>query len=78
MRAAVLANHRIRPQDQVRLSGVGEVKVVLQEIHPLRKKTFMPAWDASNAHRRIKVRQKDWRLQTCLGEKGLGQQGWDL
>ena len=56
----VHVNHRIRPRDQVRSPGAGELRAILRSKAALGKKLFVVSGDVSKAHRRIKIRQEDW------------------
>ena len=58
-------NHNIRPKDQVKCPGAGELITVLEELREKNVKAFCIMGDASKAHRRIKVRKSDWAYQAC-------------
>ena len=62
---AVLVNHKIRPRDQTRAPGAGEVRAIMREKAVSGKKLFALAGDVAKAHRRIKVRRADWGFQAC-------------
>lgn len=62
---AVLVNHKIRPRDQTRAPGAGEVRTVMREKAELGRRIFCLAGDVAKAHRQIKVRKEDWGYQAC-------------
>ena len=66
----VQINHRIRTQDQLRMPGAGEIRALLGEYRETGKTTFGLLGDASKAHRRVKVHQRDWGFQACRLRKG--------
>ena len=61
----VHVNHRIRPRDQVRYPGAGELRTILRSKAAANKKLFVVAGDVSKAHRRVKIREEDWGYQAC-------------
>lgn len=63
-------NHRIRPKDQTRSPGAGELRTLLQEMHTEGVRGFGLAGDVSKAHRRIKIRREDWGWQACRLREG--------
>ena len=67
---AVHVNHRIRPKDQTRSPGAGELRRLLREKSSGQAKLFSLAGDVSKAHRRIKVRPQDWGFQACRVKPG--------
>ena len=66
----VEVNNRIRIQDQVRYPGAGELRQLLRERREAGIKTFAIVGDASKAHRRIKVAERDWGFQACRLDEG--------
>ena len=66
----VHVNHRIRPQDQLRCPGAGELHTLLTELRENDTKSFAVMGDASKAHRRIKIRPADWGYQACRTTAG--------
>ena len=58
-------NHRVRPRDQLRSPGAGELRCILREKAVIGRKLFAIAGDISKAHRRVKVREADWGYQAC-------------
>ena len=66
----VEVNHRIRLLDQVRYPGAGEIRYLIRERREAGRKTFTILGDASKAHRRIKVQEKDWGMQACRLQEG--------
>ena len=66
----VHVNHRIRLLDQVRSPSAGELRIILKKAATEDSKMFVLAGDVSKAHRRIKVRRKDWGFQACRLEPG--------
>ena len=67
---AVKVNHRIRPRDQTRAPGAGELRRILREQAQNGAKMFAIAGDVSKAHRRIKIQRQDWGFQACRLEPG--------
>ena len=63
-------NHKIKPRDQLRCPGAGELLTLLVEWRESDTKVFMLMGDASKAHRRIKIREADWGYQGCRTRKG--------
>ena len=61
----VHVNHRIRPRDQIRSPGAGELRTILRENSSSKRRLFGLAGDVSKAHRRIKIREADWGFQAC-------------
>ena len=63
----VQVNNRIRVRDQVRSPGAGELRALFREWQERsgNRKMFTILGDASNAHRRVKVRKEDWGYQAC-------------
>lgn len=61
----VMVNNRIRPRDQLRSPGAGELRALLRE----KRETGRPLWalagDVAKAHRRVKIREADWGYQAC-------------
>ena len=66
----VHVNHRIRPRDQTRSPGAGELRAVLRAKAAMGRKMFAIAGDVSKAHRRVKVLQRDWGFQACRIQPG--------
>ena len=62
---AVNVNHRIKPKDQVRSPGAGELRRILREQSSSGARLFGIAGDVSKGHRRVKVRASDWGFQAC-------------
>ena len=62
---AVLINHKIRPRDQTRAPGAGEVRTIMREKAEAGRRIFCLAGDVAKAHRQIKVRREDWGYQAC-------------
>jgi len=58
-------NHKIRPKGQVRSPGAGEIRCLMRERLEAGKRTFTLLGDASKAHRRIKILERDWGFQAC-------------
>ena len=58
-------NHRIRPRDQTRSPGAGELRQLMREWAAEGRKSFALAGDVSKAHRGIKIRREDWGFQAC-------------
>jgi len=65
---AVRVNPGIRPRGQVRMAGVGELKVVQGRNRRHGGAHFLLLGDFSKAHRRVKVRRADHGLQACALE----------
>ena len=63
-------NHRIRPRDQVRAPGAGEIRSILRSKAASGRKLFAIAGDISKAHRRIKIKRQDWGFQACRTRPG--------
>ena len=61
----VLVNHAIVPRDQVRVPSIAELRVILYLMTLAGAKFFGLKGDVSKAHRRVKVRRKDWKYQAC-------------
>ena len=61
----VEVNNHIRPRDQQRCPGAGELRTLLTERRTLGLRGFAVVGDVSKAHRRIPVRQEDWGFQAC-------------
>ena len=83
----VWINPQIVPRDQVRSPSVGEMRSLMGVIETEGLPCFTLKGDASKAHRRVKVRQKDWRYQGCrlepdsvwlnlVGTFGIGSAGY--
>ena len=66
----VRVNHRIRPRDQTRSPGAGDLRRILRDRAAAGSKMFAIAGDISKAHRRIKIREQDWGFQACRLEHG--------
>ena len=66
----VKVNNRIRVRDHVRMPTAGEIRSLLTERRRERRRTFALLGDASKAHRRIKVKAKDWGYQACRLKPG--------
>ena len=66
----VHVNNRIKVRDQLRCPGAGELRALMQEKADVGGKFFGILGDISKAHRRIKVRESDWRFQACRLEEG--------
>ena len=63
-------NHRIRPRDQVRAPGAGEIRSILRSKAASGRKLFAIAGDISKAHRRIKIKRQEVWLN-CVGAYGM-------
>ena len=59
----VEVNHAIRPRDQQRCPGAGELRTLLRERRLSGLRGFAVVGDVSKAHRRIPVRPSDWGFQ---------------
>ena len=70
-----MANNRMRPRDQLRYPGVGDIQAVM---HPLAAKQvphFMLLFDVRKAHRLVPVREEDWGYQACLVDGDFDEHG---
>ena len=63
-------NHRIRPLDQLRSPGAGELRTLLRELRKAGQSGFAICGDIALAHRRVKVRVQDHGYQACRLEEG--------
>ena len=61
----IYVDNKLRPRDQVRSPGAGEIGTILAEKKSSGNKLFAIAGDASKAHRRVKIKREDWGFQAC-------------
>lgn len=61
----VRVNNRIRPRDQLRSPGAGELRSQLREKRGSSRPLWARADDVAKAHRRIKLKESDWGYQAC-------------
>lgn len=66
----VLVNHRIRPKDQQRSPGAGELRTLLREKRAGGKVLWALVGDVAKAHRRTKIREEDWAFFGMQGRGG--------
>ena len=63
-------NHRIRVRDQLHFPGAGDLRQLLGELQDRGQRVFALLGDVSQAHRQIKVVERDWGLQACRLQQG--------
>ena len=61
----VKINNAVKPRDQIRMPGPGEVRVLLEKASRDEEYFFMLSVDVEKAHRRVLNRREDWGLQSC-------------
>ncbi len=61
----VRLNNEVKPRDQVRMPGPGEVRALLGRASVTPGVHFSLSADISKAHRRFVNRESDWGLQAC-------------
>jgi hypothetical protein len=61
----VRLNNEVKPRDQVRMPGPGEVRALLERASNTPGVHFSLSADISKAHRRFVNRESDWGLQAC-------------
>jgi hypothetical protein len=61
----VRLNNEVKPRDQVRMPGPGEVRALLERASVTPGVHFSLSADISKAHRRFVNRESDWGLQAC-------------
>ena len=71
----VMANNRIRPRDQLRYPGVGDIQAVMHQLAAKQVPHFMLLFDVRKAHRLVPVREEDWGYQACLVDGDFDEHG---
>ena len=61
-------NNHIRPADQQRCPGAGELRAILAERRRAGLKGFAVVGDVSKAHRRAPVNPSEWGLLACQAQ----------
>ena len=61
----VQLNNAVRPRDQVRMPGPGEMRAIMARAADSNTAHFVLTLDVGKAHRRFKNRECDWGLQAC-------------
>ena len=71
----VMANSRVRPRDQLRHPGVGDIQAVMHQLATKQVPHFMLLFDVRKAHRLVPVREEDWVYQACLVDGDFDEHG---
>ena len=71
----VVANNSIRPRDQLRHPGVGDIQAVMHHLAAKQVPHFMLLIDVRKAHRLVPVREEDLGYRACLVDGDVDEHG---